>query len=247
MTAARPTAVVTGASSGIGAATARRLAAEGFAVIAGARRRERVVEALAGLQDAQARALDVTDDASLLALAESVERCDVLICNAGGALGLDPVVSGNDEQWRTMWETNVLGSVRTVRALLPALRAAGDGRVVVVTSAAGHAIYAGGGGYTSAKHAEVAVVDTLRVELLPDGIRVIEVSPGAVETEFSLVRFGGDQRRADAVYEGFEPLTADDVADTIAFAVTRPPNVTIARLDVLPRSQASMQHFQRSG
>jgi NADP-dependent 3-hydroxy acid dehydrogenase YdfG len=238
-------AIVTGASSGIGAATARRLHAEGFAVVAGARRRERLDALAAELPGARAATLDVTDDASVDALAASVERCDVLVCNAGGALGLDEVVAGDDEQWRTMWETNVLGVARTVRAFLPALRAAPAARVVVITSPAGHEVYRGGGGYTSAKHGAVAVTDTLRIELLPDGIRVIEVSPGAVETEFSLVRFDGDADRAAAVYAGFDPLTGEDVADAVAYAVTRPPGVTIARMDVLPRAQASVQHFHR--
>jgi NADP-dependent 3-hydroxy acid dehydrogenase YdfG len=238
-------AVVTGASSGIGAATARRLAGEGFAVLAGARRAERVDALVAGLPDARAAALDVTDEASTAAFAAGVERCDVLVCNAGGAHGLDPIAAADDGDWRAMWETNVLGTVRTVRAFLPALRAAPDPRVVVVTSPAGHEVYAGGAGYTSAKHAQVAVAETLRLELLAEEIRVIEVSPGMVETEFSLVRFGGDGDRAAAVYAGVQPLSPEDVADAIAYAVTRSPNITIARIDVFPRRQASAQRVHR--
>lgn len=244
--APRGLAVVTGASSGIGAATARRLAGEGFSVLAGARRQDRVQALAAETPGVRPASLDVTDQASIAAFAAGIDRCEVLVCNAGGALGLDPVAAGDDEQWRTMWETNVLGVTRSVRAFLPALRAAGNPRVVVVTSPAGHDVYPGGGGYTSAKHAAVAVADTLRLELLADGIHVTEVSPGAVQTEFSLVRFGGDARRAAAVYEGIVPLTGDDVADAIAYAVTRPAHITISRIDVLPRQQAAAQVFHRT-
>jgi NADP-dependent 3-hydroxy acid dehydrogenase YdfG len=239
-------AVVTGASSGIGEASARRLAADGFSVLAGARRRERIEALATEVPGVHSATLDVTDEASTEAFAQLVPRCDVLVCNAGGALGLDPIATADDEQWRTMWETNVLGVVRTVRAFLSTLRAADDGRVVVVTSPAGHEVYRRGAGYTSAKHAAVAVADTLRLELLPEGIHVTEVSPGVVQTEFSLVRFGGDEARARAVYEGVEPLTAADVADAIAYAVTRPSRITISRIDVLPRQQAAAQEFHRA-
>lgn len=239
-------AVVTGASSGIGAATARRLAAEGFSVLAGARRVQRLQALAAEVPAVRPAALDVTDEASTVGFAAAVSRCDVLVCNAGGALGLDNVGEADDEQWRTMWETNVLGVVRTVRAFLPALRAAPDPRVVVITSPAGHELYPGGAGYTSAKHAAVAVTDTLRLELLSEGIGVTEVSPGALETEFSLVRFAGDAARAAAVYEGIRPLTGDDVADAIAYAVTRPAHITVGRIDVLPRQQAAAQVFHRT-
>jgi NADP-dependent 3-hydroxy acid dehydrogenase YdfG len=242
----RPVAAVTGASSGIGAATARRLVAGGFDVALGARRRDRL-EALAAELGPPARAIpvDVTDPASVDAFAGALPACHVLVANAGGALGLAPVAELDEEQWRWMWEANVLGVARSVRALLPALEASGDGRVVVVTSVAGHQVYPGGGGYTSAKFAAAAVVDTLRLELLGRPVRVIEVAPGAVETEFSLTRFGGDEQRAAAVYDGMTPLTAGDVADAIAWAVTRPPHVTVARLDLFPRDQASARDFHR--
>jgi NADP-dependent 3-hydroxy acid dehydrogenase YdfG len=240
-------AAVTGASSGIGAATARRLAEAGFHVRAGARRLERVEAVVAELPGAQARRLDVTDEASTQAFADGVERCDVLVCNAGGALGLDPVVENTDEQLRAMWESNVLGVVRTVRAFLPALRAAPDPQVVVVTSMAGHQVYVGGGGYTSAKHAAAVMVETMRLELLEDGIRFVEIAPGAVQTEFSTVRFAGDEARAARVYAGIDPLTADDVADAIAWAVTRPAHVTVARIDLLARRQGSTRDFARRG
>lgn len=240
------TAVVTGASSGIGAATARRLAAAGFDVVLGARRMDRL-EALAAEIGPAARAyrLDVTDVDSVRAFADAVGECAVLVCGAGGALGLDPVERVDDEQWCWMWESNVLGLVRTVRAFLPKLVASGDGRLVVLTSIAGHQVYPGGGGYTSAKHAGAAVTETLRLELLGRPVRVIEIAPGLVETEFSLVRFAGDTDRAEAVYAGLTPLTADDVADAITYAVTRPPHMTVARMDLLPRDQASARDTHR--
>jgi NADP-dependent 3-hydroxy acid dehydrogenase YdfG len=240
------TAVVTGASSGIGAATARHLAAAGFDVVLGARRLDRLEEVAASIGPAaRAHRLDVIDPESVTEFAAAVPECAVLVCNAGGALGLDPVETGDDVEWRWMWESNVLGVVRTVRAFLPALVASGDGRLVVVTSIAGHEVYPGGGGYTSAKHAAAAVAATLRLELLGRPVRVIEVAPGMVHTEFSTVRFGGDDERATAVYSGMAPLTADDVADAIGWAVTRPPHVTAARIDLLARDQASTRDFHR--
>jgi NADP-dependent 3-hydroxy acid dehydrogenase YdfG len=246
----RPWAVVTGASSGIGEATARRLASQGFRLRLGARRLDRLARLAAELGErddgaSSYAALDVTDDESVRAFAAATEGCAVLVCNAGGALGLDPVVGYDDAQWRTMWETNVLGVARTVAAFVPLLRASGDGRIVVVTSVAGHQTYPGGGGYTSAKHAAAAVTDTLRVELLGEPIRVTEVAPGMVETEFSTVRFDGDEQRAAAVYEGVVPLTADDVAEAITWAVTRPPRVAVARIDLFPRDQATARDVHR--
>jgi NADP-dependent 3-hydroxy acid dehydrogenase YdfG len=240
------TAVVTGASSGIGAATARRLAAEGFDVVLAARREDRL-RALAGEIGERARVhlTDVTDPASVQALADAVDECSVLVANAGGALGLEPVAEFDEDEWRWMYEANVLGMARTVRAFLPKLVASGDGRIVVVTSVAGHETYPGGAGYTGAKHAAAAVVDTLRVELLGQPVRVIEIAPGLVETEFSTVRFGGDADRAAGVYEGLRPLTGDDVADAIAYAVTRPWYFTVARMDLLPRAQANARDNYR--
>ncbi len=240
------TAVVTGASSGIGAATARQLAAAGFDVVLGARREDRLAEIAAGIGPAaRAHRLDVTDAGSVAEFAAAVPACAVLVCNAGGALGLDPVEAADDEQWRSMWESNVLGVVRTVRAFLPALVASGDGRLVVLTSIAGHEVYPNGAGYTSVKHAAAAITATLRLELLGRPVRVTEVAPGMVETEFSVVRFGGDAERAAGVYSGLTPLSADDVAEAICWAVTRPPHVTVARLDLLPRDQASARDAYR--
>lgn len=237
-------AVVTGASSGIGEATARRLAAEGFSVVVGARRQDRLQKVAADI-GGRALPLDVTDPESVRAFAAEVPRCNVLVNNAGGALGLAPVVEADEEQWRWMYDANVLGVVRVTNALLPALEASGDGHVVIVGSVAGLWTYPGGAGYTAAKHAVRAVRETLRIELLGRPVRVTEVDPGMVETEFSLVRFGGDAQRAAAVYEGVTPLTADDVADCIAWSVTRPSHVNIDQVVVMPRDQAGPRDVYR--
>jgi len=232
--------VVTGASSGIGAATARRLVVEGYDVIAAARRGDRL-EALAEQTGARAVVLDVTDEASVQSLAASIERCNVLINNAGGAFGLAPIGAADDGDWQRMWDVNVMGTMRMTRALLPQLEASGDGVVVNLTSTAGHGVYENGGGYAAAKFAERALTETLRLELCGKPIRVVEVAPGMVETEeFSLNRLGGDAAAAAAVYAGVPgPLSADDVADCIAWAATRPWNVNIDLLVVRPRAQAA--------
>jgi NADP-dependent 3-hydroxy acid dehydrogenase YdfG len=230
-------AVVTGASSGIGAATVRRLVAAGYDVIAAARRAARL-DALAAETGARAVVLDVTDEASVHALADELQICHVLVNNAGGAFGLAPVAEASDADWQQMWDVNVMGTMRMTRALLPKLEASGDGVIVTLTSTAGHGVYEGGGGYTAAKHAERAVSETLRLELLGKPIRIVEVAPGMVATEeFSLNRLGGDRARADAVVPG--PLSADDVADCITWAATRPWNVNIDLLVVRPRAQAA--------
>ncbi|MFI1951879.1 SDR family NAD(P)-dependent oxidoreductase [Streptomyces xinghaiensis] len=245
------TAVVTGASSGIGAATARRLAEAGYRVLLTARRADRIeglaAELTAAGLEAAAHPLDVTDRAAVDAFAASLDRCDVLVNNAGGALGLDPVATGDPADWRAMYEVNVLGVLHVTQALLPALTASGDGTVVVLTSTAGHGTYEGGGGYVAAKHGAHALAETLRLELCGKPVRVIEVAPGMVRTdEFAMTRFHGDEERAAAVYAGVaEPLTAEDVADTVAWAVTRPPHVNIDLLVVRPRAQASNTKVHR--
>jgi NADP-dependent 3-hydroxy acid dehydrogenase YdfG len=231
-------ALVTGASSGIGAATVRVLAAEGFETVAAARRVERCEE-LAREVGGRALRLDVTDDASVASLERELERVDVVVHSAGGALGLDPVEKADVEQWRWMYDSNVLGVLRVHRALLPKLRASGNGHVVVLGSIAGFEVYPGGAGYTGVKHAVNALCRTLRLELVGEPIRITEVAPGLVETEFSLVRFGGDADRAAGVYQGLTPLTAQDVADVVAFCVTRPGHVDIDHVVVKPVAQAS--------
>jgi NADP-dependent 3-hydroxy acid dehydrogenase YdfG len=239
------TALVTGASSGIGAATVRSLAAAGFDVVAAARRLERCEE-LASEVGGRALRLDVTDPNSVEEVAEALPELSVLVNNAGGALGLQPVAEADEEQWREMYESNVMGVMRMTKALLPKLERSGDGHVVVVGSVAGVEVYPGGGGYTAAKHAANAVTRTLRLELLGRPIRVSEVAPGMVETEFSLVRFGGDRARADAVYEGTTPLTGEDVADAIAYVVTRPPHVDVDYVSIKPTRQATARDVHRT-
>ncbi|GAA2259634.1 SDR family NAD(P)-dependent oxidoreductase [Streptomyces amakusaensis] len=251
MTTGTPVAVVTGASSGIGAATARRLAAAGYHVVLAARRAERI-EALAGElvsagHRATAHALDVTDRAAVDAFAAGLDRCDVLINNAGGALGADPVATGDPADWRRMFEVNVIGTLHTTQALLPALTESGDGTVVVLTSTAGHGTYEGGAGYVAAKHGAHVLAETLRLEIVGTPVRVIEIAPGMVRTEeFATTRFHGDAEKAAKVYAGVpEPLTAEDIADTITWAVTRPPHVNIDLLMVRPRVQASNTKVHR--
>lgn len=237
------TAVVTGGSSGIGAATVGRLAAAGFSVITGARRLDRL-RRVAEPASATALDLDVTDTGSVARFAAAASELapqglSLLVNNAGGALGLDPVETARDDHWQWMYEANVLGTLRMTRALLPSLIAGGGGHVVNIGSIAGFETYPGGGGYTAAKHALRALTRTLRLELLGKPIRVTEISPGLVQTEFSRVRFAGDRDRAAAVYDGMTPLTAGDIADCVAWAATRPRHVNIDEMVVRPLDQAA--------
>ncbi len=234
----KPIAVVTGASSGIGAAAARHLAKAGYHVILGARRLDRL-QAIAEEIGGEARELDVTKAESVEFFAAQVPCVNVLINNAGGALGLATVAQADEEHWRVMYETNVLGTMRMTRALLPALELSESGHIVLIGSVAGIEVYPGGAGYTAAKHAARAVSETLRFELVGKPIRVTEIAPGLVETEFSQVRFDGDIERAKKVYQGMTPLTADDVAETIVWTVTRPAHVNIDYLLIKPLDQAS--------
>lgn len=229
--------MVTGASSGIGEATARRLAADGFDVVIGARRAERLRRIAAEI-GARSAPLDVSDPASVEEFCAAVPECRVLVNNAGGALGLEAIEDADETSWRTMYEVNVLGTLRMTKRFLPALEASGDGHVVVVGSIAAYEPYRGGGGYNAAKFAERALARVLRMELLGRPVRVTEVDPGMVQTEFSSVRFGGDEARAAAVYEGMTPLQAEDVADCVAFAVGRPSHVNIDTIVVLARDQS---------
>ncbi|WP_424183307.1 SDR family NAD(P)-dependent oxidoreductase [Actinokineospora sp. G85] len=237
-------AVVTGASAGIGAATATALAEAGFEVVLGARRLDRL-QRVADSVGGRAIELDVTSQESVDAFTAALDRVDVLVNNAGGALGLDRVDEADVDRWRWMFEANVLGTLRMTKALLPALLKSGDGHVVTVTSIAAVEVYDGGAGYTAAKHAQSALHRTLRGELLGEPVRFTEILPGMVETEFSLTRFDGDTARAEAVYQGIDPLTAADVADVVAFAVTRPAHVNLDQIVMKPRAQASATRAHR--
>jgi NADP-dependent 3-hydroxy acid dehydrogenase YdfG len=188
----------------------------------------------------------VTDDESVAAFAAEVPECCVLVNNAGGALGLERIEDADLAKWQQMYDTNVLGSLRMTRALLPALRASGDGLVVVIGSIAGTIAYPGGGGYNAAKFAERAFAEALRKELFTEPIRVTEVEPGLVETDFSLVRFDGDEERAAKVYEGVDALTAEDIADCVAFVATRPGRVNIDQMVVLARDQLGATQINRA-
>jgi NADP-dependent 3-hydroxy acid dehydrogenase YdfG len=240
----RGVAVVTGASSGIGAATAHRLAKEGFEVVLGARRLDRLSEVAAAV-GGKALELDVTDPDSVERFVAQIPACRVLVNNAGGAIGLDPIESSSDGDWRQMFETNVLGTLRTTRALLPALEASGDGIVVMMGSVAGIEPYAGGGGYNAAKFGVRAFTQVLRLELLGRPVRVTEIDPGMVKTEFSVVRFRGDTERAAKVYEGVDALSADDVAECVAFAVTRPAHVNLDQIVITSRDQVLARTIHR--
>jgi NADP-dependent 3-hydroxy acid dehydrogenase YdfG len=236
-------AVVTGASSGIGAACVLALRSAGFEVVGGARRMDRL-RAVCDSAGARALPLDVTDQGSVDAFVAALDSCAVLVNNAGGALGFAPVAEADDTQWRTMYETNVLGLVRMTRALLPLLEQADPGHIVNVVSTAGLETYPNGAGYTAAKHGAHAVNRTLRMELLGRPVRVSEVDPGMVETEFSMVRLG-DEEKARRVYAGMVPMTAEDVADAVAWVVTRPRRVNIDQMVMRPLDQASSTMVHR--
>ncbi|HEX9031279.1 MAG TPA: SDR family oxidoreductase [Streptosporangiaceae bacterium] len=245
------TAVVTGASSGIGAATAERLAREGYHVVLAARRLDRLEEVAARISglggSAQVSQLDVTDRAQADTLAAALENCDVLVANAGGALGAEPIADAFADDWLTMYQSNVLGTLHVIQALLPKLIASGDGTIVVMSSTAGSVAYEGGGGYVAAKHGTHAIAATLRLELCGQPVRVIEIAPGMVRTdEFALTRFRGDAALAAAVYSGVTaPLTAADVADAVAWAVTRPSHVNVDLMVLRPRAQAAQHKVHR--
>ena len=198
------------------------------------------LERIASEIDGTALPLDVTDADSVTDFAAALPAgARVLVNNAGGARGAEPVAAADEAHWRWMWESNVLGTLRVTKALLPTLVASGDGHVVTITSIAGIEVYDNGAGYTSAKHAESALHRTLRGEYLGRPVRFTEVLPGLVETEFSLVRFDGDAAKAAAVYSGLVPLVAQDVAEVIAFAVSRPAHVNLDSIAMKPRAQHS--------
>lgn len=250
----RPVAVVTGGGSGIGAATAHALARDGFDVVVCGRRREPLEQTAAAIRAAypmagvRAVVMDVSDADSVTAAVAEIGDCDVLVNNAGGALGMARIEEGNPAEWRSMFESNVLGVLHVTQALLPAIRRSRTGgTVVVVSSLTGLTVYEGGAGYAAAKHGATAVVETLRLELNGEPIRVVEIDPGMVWTDgFSLTRFYGDQARADAVYAGVDrPLVAEDVAECIAFCVRVPQHVNIDRLVVKPVAQAAPSKLHR--
>ena len=240
------TAVVTGASSGIGAASARALAGDGFHVVCAARRHDRI-EALAEEIGGRAVVCDVTDPTSVAQLAAAVESVDVLLNNAGGAIGQESVEDADVEQWSRMFDVNALGTVRVTQALLPALRAEGGGLVINLGSTAGRVAYEGGGGYTAAKHAVRVITETLRLELVAEPLRFTEIAPGMVKTEeFTLKRFGGDRERYDSVYQGVaEPLVAEDIAEVVRWVASLPSHVNIDEVVVRPRAQAAQHNVHR--
>jgi 3-hydroxy acid dehydrogenase/malonic semialdehyde reductase len=239
------TAFVTGASSGIGRATAVALAGAGFRLVIAGRRRERLEALAAELPSVPVHVLvfDVRDraavDAAVASLPAEFQAIDVLVNNAGGAHGLNPIQSGDPADWDQMLDANVRGLLHVTHALLPGMTARHSGFIVNVGSVAGHEAYANGNVYCASKAAVAMLTKTMRLDLLPQGIKVAEVNPGAVETEFSQVRFKGDVARAAKVYEGFEPLRAEDVAEIIVFMVTRPARVTIAEVLVLAGAQGA--------
>ena len=240
------TAVVTGASSGIGAATVHKLVQDGYRVVAAARRYERLVE-LATATGALPAQLDVTDDVSVGRLAATLERCDVVVHCAGGALGAEPVAEADPEDWLASFEVNTVGTLRVTQALLPLLRAAGRATIVTITSTAGYVNYEGGGGYSAAKHAQHALTETLRLELCGEPIRVVEIMPGMVATEeFALNRYRGDAAKAAAVYQGVDrPLVAEDVAECVSWALALPEHVNVDRLVVRPLAQGAQHKVHR--
>ena len=231
-------AVITGASGGIGAATAEALHSAGFSLVLGARREDKLRDVAEPL-GAKYAVLDVTDADSVKAFCAAIPAAHILVNNAGGAWGLDPIAEAKDEDWERMYDTNVLGLMRMTRELLPKLEASGAGHVVNIGSIAGRDPYPNGAGYNAAKFAVKAITQVMRLEWVGRPIRITEVAPGMVETDFSRVRFSGDEERAAKVYAGLTPLSAEDIADCILWAATRPPHVNIDEIVVKPLAQAS--------
>jgi NADP-dependent 3-hydroxy acid dehydrogenase YdfG len=244
-------AVVTGASSGIGAASAIGLAAAGYHVVLTARRADRLAQVATKITQAggsaEAHELDVTDRPAVDALAESLDRCDVLLANAGGAIGADTIADSSAADWQAMFDVNVLGTLHVTQALLPKLIASKAGTIVLMSSTAGIISYEGGGGYVVAKHGTHAFAETLRLELFDQPVRIIEIAPGMVKTaEFAVNRYRGDADKAAAVYAGVaEPLTDTDVADAVVWTVTRPAHVNVDLMVLRPRAQAAQHKVHR--
>ena len=245
------TAVITGASSGIGAASAVKLAEAGYRVVLTARRTDRLAEVAERITQkggqAEYHQLDVTDRPAVDAFAAQLDRCDVLVANAGGAIGAETVAAGNPDDWRAMYEVNVIGTLHVTQALLTKLAATGAGTIVLMSSTAGFVAYEGGGGYVAAKHGTHAIAGTLRLELSGQPVRVIEIAPGMVRTdEFAVNRYRGDADAAAKVYAGVaEPLTAQDVADAVAWTVTRPQHFNVDLMVIRPLAQAAQHKVHR--
>ena len=245
------TALVTGGGTGIGAAIARRLARDGFEVVVAGRRREKLDAVVAEIEAAggAARALvmDVTDPESVSAGVGSLGRCDVLVNNAGGALGVTRVEDGDPQEWERMYASNVVGTLRVIQAVLPLLRESARATIVDISSIAGERVYEGGAGYVAAKHGTSVVSETLRLELNGENIRVVDIRPGMVRTEeFSLTRLHGDQAAADKVYDGVDrPLVADDIAECVGFVVGLPQHVNIDTMVIKPVAQAAPHKIHR--
>jgi NADP-dependent 3-hydroxy acid dehydrogenase YdfG len=247
----RPLALITGGGTGIGAAIARKLAADGFEVVVAGRRREKLDKVVAAVEAeggvARGVVMDVTDPASVQAGVGALERCDVLVNNAGGALGVTRVEDGDPEEWEQMYATNVVGTLRVTQAALPLLRRSARATIVDISSIAGERVYEGGAGYVAAKHGTSVVSETLRLELNGENIRVVDIRPGMVRTEeFSLTRLHGDRAAADKVYDGVDrPLVAADVAECVGFVVGLPQHVNIDTMVVKPVAQAAPHKVHR--
>lgn len=246
--------LITGASSGFGAAAARAFAAEGAKLLLGARREDRLKQVaadarLAGSPAAEVHALDVsrTDNVEsfMTWVRSKTKSLDVLINNAGGAQGLDHVADGKDSDWETMMQTNVLGLLRVTRAAIPLMRENPGSTIINIGSVAGHESYDGGAVYCAAKAGELQITRALRFELNGTGVRIGSLDPGLAETEFSLVRFKGDAARAKQVYAGTNPLTAEDIAETLVWMATRPLHVNIDDIIIKPVDQAAVHRVFR--
>ena len=274
----RPTALITGGGTGIGAAIARRLARDGFDVVVAGRRRDKldgVVAAINAAPDtaiadpiadptadsiadssgdssggapaARAVVMDVTDQASVESAVATLGRCDVVVNNAGGALGVTRVEDGDPDEWERMFATNVVGTLRVTQAVLPLLRRSPRATIIDISSIAGERVYEGGAGYVAAKHGTSVLSETLRLELNGENIRVTDIRPGMVRTEeFSLTRLHGDEAAAEKVYEGVDrPLVAEDIAECVGFVVGLPQHVNIDTMVIKPVAQAAPHKVHR--
>lgn len=249
----RKIALITGATSGIGEATARKFAEKGIDVVVTGRRKERLAVLKNELERKNVRVLtlcfDVRDEnrvkEALENLPEEWKSIDILVNNSGLAAGLSALYEGDSDDWNRMIDTNLKGLLYVTRCISPGMVARKSGHIINIGSIAGKEVYLNGNVYCATKHAVDALTKAMRMDMLPHKVRVTQICPGAVETEFSLIRFHGDKNRADKVYEGYESLVADDIADCIWFAVSRPPHVNINDMTVMPAAQASATLFQK--